>query len=214
MTMSGSNGPFGPSLDLAGVESSYEDANYGSLFYGLVRSHRPARVVELGAYLGYSGLHMAAALRDNDTIGSEIYLIDLWDEYPYRHCSMADTKESFARNGLLGVAHCPVNFINADALSAADRFADGSVDFLHVDISNDGDKMADIIPIWERKLSREPNALMVLEGGSAARDKIEWMTKYEKRPLRSWLEDPWVSERFCWFVVNPFPSITVIRRRP
>ena len=202
------------SLDLAGVESSYKEADYGSLFYSLVRTHRPGLVVELGTYLGYSGLHMAAALRDNAPLVSALHLIDLWDSYPYRHCSMTDTKAHFAKNGLLDVPHCVVNFLNADAAAACTTFADASVDFLHIDISNDGAKMAEVVPLWERKLSRSPNALLVIEGGSPARDRVEWMTTYNKPPLWSWLESPWVTERLTWFTFEPFPSLTLMKRRP
>ena len=203
-----------PLLDLSGVESSYKEACYGGLFYSLVRTHKPCLVVELGSYLGYSGLHMAAGLRDNASLASALHLIDLWDSYPFRHCSMADTKGHFAKNGLLDVPHCAVNFLNADAAAACATFADGSVDFLHIDISNDGAKMAEVVPSWERKLSREPNALLVVEGGSPARDRVEWMMTYNKSPLRSWLESRWVTERFTWFTFEPFPSLTLMRRRP
>lgn len=201
-------------LDLDGIESSYKKAGYGSVFYALVRTHRPKLVVELGTYLGYSGLHVAAALRANAPDESELHLIDLWDGYRYRHCSMAVAKAHFARNGLLGLPHCPVQFVNADALSAADRFSDGTVDLLHIDISNDGAKLADVVPVWERKLSRAPNALVLLEGGSPQRDRVEWMVKYDKPPIRPWLESPWVSERFFAFTFEPFPSLTLLRRRP
>ncbi len=37
----------------------------GRLFYLLARSHRPSRIVEFGASFGISGIHLAAALRDN-----------------------------------------------------------------------------------------------------------------------------------------------------
>jgi hypothetical protein len=204
--------PFTTTLDLAGVESSYKDASYGSFFYALVRVLRPVRVVELGTYFGYSGLHMTAALRDNTRTGSEITMIDLWDEYPYRHCSAEETRSHFARNALLDIAECAVNFINADAYDAASRFDGGSVDLLHIDISNDGDKMAEIVPIWEQKLSPSPNATLLIEGGSIERDRIEWMPKYHKAPLRPWLEGPWVSERFSRMTLDPFPSITMLRR--
>jgi predicted O-methyltransferase YrrM len=205
---------FAPTLDLEGVESSYKDTSYGSLFYALVRILRPLRTVELGTYLGYSGLHMAAALRDNARAGSEITMIDLWDDYAYRHCSMTDTKAHFARNALLDITGCTVNFINADARDAAFRFRDASVDLLHIDISNDGGKLADLVPVWERKLSSLPNAMIVIEGGSAERDRIGWMLKYAKPPLRPWLEGQWVSKHFAWITLDTFPSVTMLTRRP
>jgi predicted O-methyltransferase YrrM len=203
----------GKPLDLTGVESSYKEASYGDVFYALVRIHKPRLVVELGTYLGYSGLHMAAGLRDNAPVESALYLVDLWDDYPYRHCSIANTKSHFTRNGLLGMPRCPVHFVNGDAAAALEHFSDGTVDLLHIDISNDGAKMAEVVPLWERKLSHSPNALMILEGGSSARDRVDWMMKYDKPPIRPLLEGSWVSERFSTFTFEPFPSLTLLRRR-
>lgn len=204
----------GNSLDLTGVESSYKEASYGDVFYGLVRTHRPKLIVELGTYLGYSALHMAAAMRDNNTaVEGALYLLDLWDDYPYRHCSIANTKSHFTRNGLLSMPHCPVHFMNGDAAGTVENFSDGAVDLLHIDISNDGAKMAEIVPLWERKLSNSPNTLMILEGGSSARDRVDWMMKYKKLPIRPWLESRWVTERFSWLTLEPFPSLTLLRRR-
>jgi predicted O-methyltransferase YrrM len=37
----------------------------GRLFYLLVRSHKPSRIVEFGTSFGLSAIHLAAALRDN-----------------------------------------------------------------------------------------------------------------------------------------------------
>jgi predicted O-methyltransferase YrrM len=200
-------------LDLDGVESSYKEAGYGNLFYSLVQIYKPRLIVELGAYHGYSGLHIAAALRDHEPAESRLCLVDLWDEYPYRHCSQAQTEETFRRNGLLPPPNCKIEFINADAGKIAGTFDDRSIDLLHVDISNDGEKMSTLMPIWEKKLNLGPNALVVMEGGSAARDRVEWMTKYNKLPLRPWLESPWVAERFSSFTFEPFPSLTLLRRR-
>jgi predicted O-methyltransferase YrrM len=201
-------------LHLNGIESSYKEAGYGSLFYSLVRIHKPRLIVELGTYLGYSGLHMAAALRDNGTPESRLCLIDLWDTYPYRHCPKEQTEQAFRRNGLLSLPHCKVEFTNADAGKVAETFADGAIDLMHIDISNDGEKMTALMPVWEKKLSLAPNALIVMEGGSQARDRVEWMTKYNKAPLRPWLESSWVMERFSHFTFEPFPSLTLLRRRP
>jgi hypothetical protein len=126
---------------------------------------------------------------------------------------METTQRHFARNGLVDVPHVTVHFRNEDATTARDRFEDGTVDLLHIDISNDGAKMADVVPLWERKLSESPNALLVIEGGSAARDRVEWMVTYAKPPLRTWLESQWVEARFSWLTLEPFPSITLLRRR-
>jgi Methyltransferase domain len=199
-------------LLLDGVESTYGEADYGSLFYSLVRLHKPSVVVELGTYFGYSGLHMAAAMRDNAPLPGELHLVDLWDQYPYRHCSLSKTKFNFEQNALLQVPNLKIDFLNSDAAIACASFGEASVDLLHVDISNDGGKMTEIVPLWERKLSKKPTALIIIEGGSSTRDQIEWMTKFNKQPIRPWLASPWIKERFSCFTFEPFPSLTLLRR--
>ena len=79
------------------LPSSYAQNNFGNLFYSLVIIYKPRLVVELGTYHGYSGLNMAFALRDLAENQSELHLVDLWDEYPYRHCSKETAQSHFAK---------------------------------------------------------------------------------------------------------------------
>ncbi|MCG8606993.1 hypothetical protein MJD09_18675, partial [bacterium] len=90
-------------LDLEGVESSYVENHFGTLFYSITRVEQPKLVVELGTYLGYSALHITAALRDNKHVESEFHMIDLWDRYKYRHCSIENATEIFRRNEFLNL---------------------------------------------------------------------------------------------------------------
>src|SRR3989338_5820435 len=59
--------------------SSYEENNYGELFYSLIRIYQPEKVVELGTLAGYSAYHIARALRANGHGTLDCY--DLWGEY-------------------------------------------------------------------------------------------------------------------------------------
>lgn len=196
-------------LDLTGIESSYAAAGYGAVLYGLVRVMQPRVSVELGTYQGYSGLHIAAGVREN--AAAMVCLVDLWSDYPHRHCSQDVTRQNFARNGFRRLKGCDVLFYHEDAVLASTRFANGTVDFLHVDLSNDGAKLGDVFQAWEPKLS--PRALAVIEGGAVERDNVAWMLKYLKMPIGGFLATPWVADRFACLTLEPFPSMTIMRRR-
>ena len=196
-------------IDLTGIESTYAAAGYGAVLYGLVRVMQPKVAVELGTYQGYSGLHIAAGVRENDA--ATVCLVDLWDKYLHRHCSLDVTRQNFARNGFRSLKGCNVVFCEEDAVLASCRFADGSVDFLHVDLANDGLVLAEVFEVWEPRLSSR--ALVVIEGGSTERDAVEWMGKYNKEPIGWWLNSPWVLDRFSCLTLEPFPSMTLMRRR-
>lgn len=58
------------------LESSWR--GLGSLAYQIVRTYKPANVVELGTHMGFSALCIALALRDNND-GGKIYAIDTWE---------------------------------------------------------------------------------------------------------------------------------------
>ena len=183
------------SLNLDGVESSYRANDYGALFYALVRTHRPRLVVELGTYMGYSALHMAAAIRDDVSMAmTPIFCIDMWDQYPHRHCSRQDARSAD------WPATVDVRFPQADVTDpvTAYAFQDGSIDLLQA-----------VFDAWRWKLS--PDALVIIEGGSAERDRVEWMVKYGKKSIRDWLASEYVSSNFTWVTLDPFPSVTLMR---
>jgi hypothetical protein len=54
---------------------------------------------------------------------------------------------------------------------------------------------------------------ILFEGGSVERDQVEWMKKYNKRPIRRVL--PQLAKRVDWqlSVIKEWPSITVMKRR-
>jgi hypothetical protein len=82
-----------------------------------------------------------------------------------------------------------------------------SVDFLMVDISNDGEVYRNTLCKWHSILT--PKATVMLEGGCEERDNVEWMVKYNKIPIKLALEDEVINELYNLYVVGDFPSITV-----
>ena len=189
----------------AGIEdlaSAYKDHGYGFLFYALARVLRPASCVELGVYQGFSLLATAAALRDNDHGSIEGF--DLFDDYEFRHESLARASRNIRANALESRARLH----QADALEADARFT--ALDWLHVDISNNGDIFRRIFARWSPKVSR----VMLLEGGSPARDRVAWMTQFNKPAIVPALEEMrGAHPEWTIAVLAPFPSLTVAIRK-
>lgn len=187
--------------DIEALWSSYKDHGYGYLFYALTRVLKPALCVELGVLQGLSLLTVAAALRDNGN--GIIHGFDLFEDYPYRHEKYANVLERIETSGLRTWA----TVSQEDAFQVhelCDR-----VDYLHVDISNDGDTYRTIFEQWAGKVRK----IILLEGGSADRDRVKWMIKYEKPPIIKALDE--IRIRYAsWniFVLDPYPSLTVAVR--
>lgn len=197
-------------FELQGIESSYIENSYGDFFYAIAQLYKPQRIVELGTFMGYSALHMAAAFRDCPDSKTHLSLVDLWDNYPFRHCSLETTRENFKKNKLHNLKNCEISFLNKSAYDVADSFDNGSVDLLHVDISNDGQSQEKTISLWHDKI-RE-GGILLMEGGSPERDKISWMVEYNKTPIADFLNSSWFKAQYEFVILCPYPSLTFARR--
>lgn len=186
-------------MKLHSWRSSYEKNNYGELFYSLMRIYQPEKVVELGTKAGFSAYHMARGLRDNGRGSLDCY--DLWEKYKF-----SSVPKSVAEKNLEEFKDI-VNFKLIDVIGVDKKY--GAVDILHVDVSNEGGILQKIIPYWIDKTRQ----FIIIEGGSAERDKVEWMIKYKKMPIKKWLKD-FSRQRgdIEYFTIEPFPSITIIRK--
>lgn len=188
----------------AGIEtlaSAYQDHGYGFLFYALARALRPAACVELGVYQGFSLLTTAAALRDNARGSIEGF--DLFEDYEFRHESQDAASLNIRANGLDRWARTH----KADALRAHERF--DAVDWLHVDISNNGDTYRHVFAAWAPKV----RGVMLLEGGSPERDRVDWMTRFNKPAIVPAIEEMREAHpEWTIAVLAPFPSLTVALR--
>jgi len=182
-------------------ESSYRENGYKWLFYGLARVYKPQVCVELGVLHGYSLCATAIGLKMNGV--GIVHGYDLWEKYPYRHTSMAATQQHVDQLKLADY----VRLYEADAYDVPDLWEDGSVDWVHVDISNDGEVVDWALNAWRSKL-RE-GGLILLEGGSEERDRVEWMVEYGKEPIVPTLAR-W-GDVYEMYTFEPFPSLTVCK---
>ena len=181
--------------------SSYKDHGYGYLFYGLTRRLCPDRCVELGVLQGFSLLTIASALRDNGRGVVEGF--DLFEEYPYHHEAYANVLKRLRTFGLRDRA----SINRAEASQVHARF--DTIDVLHVDLSNTGETYRQIFAQWAGKVKQA----IILEGGSPARDRVDWMVTYGKAPICDALDE--IRSRYAnWEVIvfDPFPSLTLALR--
>jgi len=191
------------------LRSSYIDNNYGNIFRALILAQRPKFIVECGILDGYSTMHIASALKFNRSRGTEsqFFAFDLWDEYEYKHGKIEDVCSMLNTNGL----GKEVQLGNCDAFKIAKSFLDNSIDFLHMDISNDGDKLIRTLDVWGDKISK--NGMIVFEGGSKERDE-GWIKEYGYKPIRHELiNNPIVYENWDIQIMLPFPSLTLLWRK-
>lgn len=181
--------------------SSYRDHGYGYLFYALTRVLQPKRGVEIGVLHGFSLLTVAAALRDNG--GGTVHGFDLFEDYPYRREHYGHVLNQIETMGLRPWAMTT----QAEAKSVRQRFDE--VDYLHVDISNDGDIIRQTFSEWADTVTQ----VMVFEGGGPERDRVPWMLKYGRAPISHALDD--IRRAYpAWRIVvlRPYPSLTIALR--
>lgn len=180
--------------------SSYEKNNYGDFFYSLVRVYQPEKVVELGTKAGYSAYHIARGLKANKKGTLDCH--DLWEKYKFNSVPKAVAEENLKEFKNI------ISLKQGDAVGVDKSYK--MIDILHVDLSNEGVILEKIIPRWIDKTCQ----FIIIEGGSDERDKIEWMIKFKKMPIKKWLED-FARKRSDteYLTIEPFPSVTIIRKR-
>ena len=179
--------------------SSYEKNNYGELFYSLMHIYQPAKVVELGTKAGYSAYHIARGLKANGKGTLDCY--DLWEKYEFNSVPKSVAEKNL-KNYQNIVKFKLRNVIGVDKLYR-------SVDILHIDLGNEGGILENIIPRWIDKV----NQFIIIEGGSGERDRVEWITKYNKIPVRKWLAEFRQKHKDIECItLEPFPSITILKK--
>ncbi len=182
------------------IHSSYSANNIGDKIKEVILNYKPKKIIEFGVLDGYSTISMGQALKQlND--GGSITAYDLWEKYPYRH----STKEKVVENLKRYSVDEYVTLKDGDIFQWLDK--QEQFDLIHVDISNDGQK---IKQIYDKLKSNKKckNSIMLFEGGTKERDEVDWMIKYNKQkivPLSVSGEVPYK------LVTNQFPGLSIIK---
>lgn len=193
--------------------SSYRENNIGWIIYSLAASRLGrlpkgdrGRILELGVLDGYSTLFLGLAAKGYN---GSVVSVDIFESYPYNHADEQETRARIARAGLASA----VTIDRTLAENFVQICQHEAYDVVHVDISNDGDiffwAICKVVPLLKI------GGIMIFEGGSAERDQVDWMKKYNKRPINSLLA---CGEADCMWpdlkisVIDIFPSITIVER--
>jgi hypothetical protein len=202
------------------IVSSYAKNDLGRDLYNLIRRYKPTKIFDFGILNGYSTIAMAQAVRDiyreekdekelrkifdtkprKPPYTGQVYACDIFDAYEYNSADKNVVKSNIQSYDLQEL----VTVLNLDFKEWIQTTPD--FDFLHLDISNDGNI---IEYLWnhttfQRLADPEKQAIVVFEGGSLERDQVEWMNKYEKRPIRQ------LKDLSHYVLVNEaFPSLSM-----
>lgn len=193
------------------MNSSYEQNGYGSLFTNYILSMRFTSIVELGVGNGYSTIHLAQGLKYLHLLHKDKVRIldayDLFENYPYKH----STKELILDKLKQAEVSEYVNLQQGNAYEVYTNYADRSIEFLHVDISNTGDTVNKIMELWHPKMSER--SFIAFEGGSIERDNVEWMKKYNMPSIKQAIDTNEIIRKFYVYgTYFLFPSITLLYR--
>lgn len=195
------------------IRSSYKENDFGSVLKAHIMGWKPSCPVELGVLDGYSTLHIAQGLKElhhlRHTNGEKkLKAYDLFEDYSFKHGSKEEVEKMLAENGVSAY----VEVLKGSAYEVYKNFSDKSIDFLHVDISNTGKVLKDILELWHPKIMDK--GLILFEGGSEERDCCEWMTKYNMPSIKKEIETNAIIQEFYQYgTYLRYPSLTVLLRK-
>lgn len=192
------------------MRSSYEQNNFGEIFFSTVVTHKPIVCVELGILYGYSTCYLAEALKYNKKeFGLEGHLdaYDLFDDYAYKHGDKKEVEQLVKNKGLAEF----VTILKGDAYGVHKKYSDNSVHLLHVDINNTAKTIKKIMELWDVKITQK--SIILFEGGSEERDHVDWMIKYNKPPIKPEIEkNQIINANYTHKTHQKFPSLTILEK--
>ena len=172
------------------MESSYKKNSFDKIFKSICSTYTPSSILEIGILDGYS-LNSFLKYSSSDT---KIKAIDLFEEYEYKSATFSKINDQF-----LGYKNLSIEYGDFYKYYLNKK----KFDIIHIDISNDGE-------IYKFALENYyplTNKLLILEGGSRERDKVDWMVNYEKVKINSFLET--INNKYDFETIEKFPSVTI-----
>ena len=175
------------------ISSSYKKNDFDEIFKTICQKIKPMNILEIGILDGYS----LNSFINHSSKECRILAVDLFEDYKYKNSNYDEIKKRFLQNKNVEIRHG--NFFNEFKRK-------NNYDLIHIDISNDGDifkfALDNYLPIT--------NKIMILEGGSKERDSVEWMLKYNKPKINSFLQT--IEDKYQFQIVDKFPSITIFHK--
>jgi len=179
------------------VISSYSVNELGISIYEYVIKKKPNIVIELGTLHGYSAICIGLALKDNGF--GKLTCYDLWDDYEFTHTSLEKTLNTIKQFGLDDI----ITIKSADALEwckSPEEF-----DLLHLDISNNGEKIKKVYDLLKSQIDSGSDILF--EGGTKERDETSWIKTFGFLPMES------VKKETGYIVINEkWPGLSLMTK--
>lgn len=170
------------------IVSSYTKNNIGKTLYDTVIKYKPKKIIDFGILYGYSTVCLAQGVKDNGF--GEVIAYDLFEDYPFKKA----VKDIVLNNLKFYNLDQYVSIVKNDFNKWVEKKE--SFDLLHLDISNTGSTISKIYKCY-------PNSLILFEGGTLERDKVEWMVKHNKPKI--------TDSQVPYIELNPnFPGISLI----
>lgn len=199
------------------IRSSYIENNYGELIKQYVIAWQPSSFVELGVLDGYSTFHIAQGIKELQSLRGfygKLDAYDLFEDYQFKHGKKEEVQKLLNDNNVSNY----VNLQQGDAYQVYKNYPDmvldavRGIEFLHVDISNTGDVIKEIIDLWHPKIGQR--GLMLIEGGTRERDEVEWMLKYGKKPIKPEIDsNKLINKYYMYGTYMAYPGLTVLLRK-
>ena len=178
--------------------STYAWNDFSNEFALITKSVNPKLIVEFGIGNGYS---LLSFIKHSST-DCIIRAFDIFDDFQYSAADYNTISDMFSE--YKNVTIRKINFY--DAYKSCKN---GTIDILHIDIANDADVYKFAVENYLPKMSE--HGVMILEGGSEARDNVDWMDKYNKKKIKPYLDS--ISGDYIIHTINKFPSITIIKNK-
>lgn len=182
--------------------SSYIKNGFGKLFYSLAYNYEFKNILELGVLDGYSLFSMASGIKNKNKKTSLIG-VDLFDDYEFKNSKKVFVQNLVDKFGFRSF----ITLIQGDVFSnkvIVDTLLNSSL--VHVDLSNDRVKVENIMSIVENK----KDFIIIFEGGSTSRDQVEWMVKYNKKPMRPYFEELSRLDKYLISIIEADPGLTIV----
>jgi predicted O-methyltransferase YrrM len=182
--------------------SSYKtkDLTFQDVLQTIVATVNPKKIVEYGILDGFSlNTFITHAAPD-----CQLYAYDIFEKFVGNGARKEILNARFSQ-------HENVAIEEGDFYDSPTLLEDGTVDILHIDIANNGDVYEFAVTNLVQKLS--DHGVMILEGGTPARDEVEWMSKYNKRPINPYLQSLKDSDSVTVSIIGHFPGLTIVKKK-
>ena len=165
------------------IDSTYTE-KFGDILYKKVMQYKPKIICDIGVLHGFSTYHLAKAAKE---IGSKVIAVDLFEDYEYNHGTLDQFVSNMKTNGVYDVIEVVKMDYQQWLLSTRPK-----LDLIHLDASNTGDNLVKLMNV----VLGDPKILF--EGGTVARDNVDWMLKYNKPKIIETLKNSGYSFRVLY----------------